>query len=216
MRLRRRWRPVLAAAVAVAAIGGGAAALNAGGFGADSDDDRGTTVAAPGAALPAGFRPWRRTVPGGDADIPDELRCVSRGEALFCGGGGVVAARVRAQDGSRVWTAKSPGVPVQGMHLVGATDDTVLGYRFADQDAPQGPPREVVALDADTGRELWSVASGAQSTAVTGRTQDAVVVGSAVVTVDASNSRFEARDAHSGKTVWTTPFPSGTQCAPVK
>ncbi|MFJ3590662.1 MULTISPECIES: serine/threonine-protein kinase [unclassified Streptomyces] len=215
-RLRRRWRPVLAAAVAVAAIGGGAAALNAGGFGAGSDDGRDTTVAAPGAALPAGFRPWRKTVPGGDADIPDELRCVSRGEALFCGGGGVVAARVRAQDGSRVWTAKSPGVPVQGMHLVGATDDTVLGYRFADQDAPQGPPREVVALDADTGRELWSVPSGAQSTAVTGRTQDAVVAGSAVVTVDSSRSRFEARDAHSGKTVWTTPFPSGTQCAPVQ
>ncbi|MGN5631407.1 serine/threonine-protein kinase [Streptomyces sp. AC154] len=215
-RLRRNWRPVLAAAVAVAAIGGGAAALNAGGLGAGGDDGRGTTVAAPGAALPAGFRPWHRTVPSGRADISDELRCVSRGEALFCGGGGVVATRVRARDGSRVWTAKSPGVPVQGMHLVGATDDTVLGYRFADQDAPQGPPSEVVALDADTGRELWSVPSGAQSTAVTGRTQDAVVAGSAVVTVDSSGSRFEARDAHSGKTVWTTPFPSGTQCAPVE
>ncbi|NEE26301.1 serine/threonine protein kinase, partial [Streptomyces sp. SID7982] len=36
-----------------------------------------------------------------------------------------------------------------------------------------------------------------------------------VVTVDASNSRFEARDAHSGKVAWTAPFPDGTQCAPV-
>lgn len=107
------------------------------------------------------------------------------------------------------------GVPVQGMHLVGATDDTVLGYRFADQDAPQGPPSEVVAIDASSGRELWSVASGAQSRAVTGRTQDAAVVGSAVVTVDGSNSRFEARDAHSGTVAWETPFPAGTQCAPV-
>lgn len=214
-RLRRRWRPVLAAAVAVAAIGGGAAALNAGGLGTDGDDDRGNTVAAPGAALPAGFRPWRETVPGGQEDIPDELRCVAHGDALFCGGGGVVATRIRALDGSRVWTAKSPGVPVQGMHLVGATDDTVLGYRFAAQDAPQGPPSEVVALDADSGRELWSVPSGAQSTAVTGRTEDAVVAGSAVVTVDASNSRFEARDAHSGDLTWTTPFPAGKQCAPV-
>ncbi|MFB6958209.1 serine/threonine-protein kinase [Streptomyces sp. NPDC056309] len=212
--LRRRWRPVLAAAVAVAAIGGGVAALKAGGIGGNSGGDKGNSVA-PGAALPDGFEPWRKTVQGGREDTPDELRCVARGDALFCGGGGVVATRIRALDGSQVWTAKSPGVPVQGMHLVGATDDTVLGYRFAAQDAPQDPRSEVVAIDANNGRELWSVPSGAQSTAVTGRTQDAIVVGSAVVTVDASNSTFEARDAHSGEVTWTTPFPAGTQCAPV-
>ncbi|MFE4452712.1 serine/threonine-protein kinase [Streptomyces sp. NPDC056796] len=214
-RLRRRWRPVLAAAVAVAAIGGGVAVLKAGPFGGSGGDGKGNSVAAPGVALPAGFEPWRKTVPGGRADIPDELRCVARGDAVFCGGGGVVATRISATDGSRVWTAKSPGVPVQGMHLVGATDDTVLGYRFADQDAPQGPPEEVVAIDADNGRELWSVASGAQSQAVAGRSQNAVVVGSAVVTVNASNSRFEARDAHSGEVAWKTSFPADKRCAPV-
>ncbi|MGW7637452.1 serine/threonine-protein kinase [Streptomyces decoyicus] len=216
-RLRPRWRPVFAAAVAVtvAAIGGGVAALTAGGFGGNSGGDKGNSLAVPGAALPDGFEPWHKAVPGGRPDIPDELRCVMRGDALFCGGGSVVATRIRARDGSRVWTAKSPGVPVNGMHLVGATDDTVLGYRFAAQDAPQDPPNEVVALDANTGRELWSVPSGAQSTAVTGRTQDAIVVGSDIVTVDASNSRFEARNAHSGQVTWTSPFPAGTQCAPV-
>ncbi|MFE4371703.1 serine/threonine-protein kinase [Streptomyces sp. NPDC056835] len=214
-RLRGRWRPVLAAAVAVAAIGGGVAMLRTGGVGENSGGDKGNSVAAPGAALPDGFGPWRETVRGGREDIPDELRCVARGDALFCGGGGVVATRIRAQDGSRVWTAKSPGVPVQGMHLVGATDDTVLGYRFAAEDTPQDPSSEVVAIDANNGRELWSVPSGAQSTAVTGRAQDALVVGSAVVTVDAFNSRFEARDAHNGEITWTTPFPTGTQCAPV-
>ncbi|MFI7364924.1 protein kinase [Streptomyces sp. NPDC050149] len=214
-RLRSRWRPVLATAVAVAAIGGGAAALKTDDSGATSDGDKGNSVAAPGAALPAGFAPWRRAVQGGDEDIPDELRCVARGDALFCGGGGVVATRISAVDGSAEWTAKSPGVPVQGMHLVGVTDGTVLGYRFAAQDAPQDPSTEVVALDADSGRELWSVPSGAQSTAVTGRTQDAAVIGSSVVTVDAYNSRFEARDAHSGEVTWTTSFPGGTQCAPV-
>ncbi|MFC9623760.1 PQQ-binding-like beta-propeller repeat protein [Streptomyces sp. NPDC056930] len=214
-RLRRRWRPVLAAAVAVAAIGGGVTALKAGGFGGNSGGNKGNSVAAQDAALPDGFGPWRKTVLGGREDIPDELRCVARGDALFCGGGSVVATRIRASDGSRVWTVKSPGVPVQGMHLVGATDDTVLGYRFAAQDAPQDPPSEVVAIDANNGRELWSAPSGAQSKAVTGRTQDALVVGSAVVTVDAFNSRFEARDAHSGTVTWKTPFPAGTQCAPV-
>ncbi|MGG2460391.1 protein kinase domain-containing protein [Streptomyces sp. RGM 3693] len=214
-RLRRRWRPVLAAAVAVAAIGGGVATWKAGGFGGNSGGDKGNSLAAAGAALPDGFEPWHKAVPGGRPDIPDELRCVAHGDALFCGGGSVVATRIRARDGSRVWTAKSPGVPVNGMHLVGATEDTVLGYRFAAQDAPQDPPSEVVAIDANNGRELWSVPSGAQSAAVTGRTQDAIVVGSDVVTVDASNSRFEARNAHSGHVTWTSPFPAGTQCAPV-
>ncbi|MFJ3189291.1 serine/threonine-protein kinase [Streptomyces halstedii] len=213
--LRRRWRPVLAAAVAVAAIGGGAAVLKTGGQGGDGGGDKADTVTAPAAALPEGFAPWRETVPGGREDLSDELRCVARGKALFCGGGGVVATRVSALDGSRVWTAKSPGVPVQGTYLVGATDDTVLGYRFAAEDAPQDPSSEVVAVDADTGRELWSVPSGAWSTAVTGRTQDAVVAGSAVVTVDASNTRFETRDAHSGDVTWTRPFPADTRCAPV-
>lgn len=213
--LRRRWRPVLAAAVAVAAIGGGAAVLKTGGQGEGGGGDKADTVTAPAAALPEGFAPWRETVPGGREDLSDELRCVARGEALFCGGGGVVATRVSALDGSRAWTAKSPGVPVQGTYLVGATDDTVLGYRFAAEDAPQDPSSEVVAVDADTGRELWSVPSGAWSTAVTGRTQDAVVAGSAVVTVDASNTRFEARDAHSGDVTWTRPFPADTRCAPV-
>ncbi|ARH89318.1 serine/threonine-protein kinase [Streptomyces sp. MOE7] len=216
-RPRRRWRPLLAAAVAVtvAAIGGGVAALMAGSFAGHSGGDKGNSLAAPSAALPDGFTSWHKTVPGGRPDIPDELRCVARGDALFCGGGGVVATRIRARDGSRVWTAKSPGVPANDMYLVGATDDTVLGYRFAAQDAPQDPRSEVVALDANSGRELWSVPSGAQSTAVTGRTQDALVVGSDVVTVDASNSRFEARNAHSGQVAWTSPFPAGTQCAPV-
>ncbi|MGW2181122.1 protein kinase domain-containing protein [Streptomyces sp. NPDC001732] len=210
----RRWRPVLAAAVAVAAIGGGVAVLKVAGFGGNSDG-RGDSVATPGATLPDGFEPWRTTVRGGRPEIPDELRCVAHGDALFCGGGSVVATRIGVTDGSQAWTVKSPGVPVQGMHLVGATDDTVLGYRFAAEGAPQDPPSEVVAIDANSGRELWSVPSGAQSQAVTGRTRDALVVGSAVVTVDASNSRFEARDAHSGEVAWTTPFPAGTQCAPV-
>ncbi|MDT0429903.1 serine/threonine-protein kinase [Streptomyces salyersiae] len=214
-RLRHRWRPVLATAVAVAAIGGGVAALTAGDFQGNGGGDKGHGAAVAGAALPDGFKAWRTTVRGGGEDIPDELRCVARGDALFCGGGGVVATRISAVDGSRVWTVKSPGVPVQGMHLVGATEDTVLGYRFAAQDDPQGPPREVVAVDADSGRELWSVPSDAQSQAVMGRSQDALVVGSTVVTVDASDSGFEARDAHSGDVTWTTSFPADTRCAPV-
>ncbi|SCD84429.1 hypothetical protein GA0115246_106832, partial [Streptomyces sp. SolWspMP-sol7th] len=51
----------------------------------ESGEGKNSGVAAP--APPDGFAPWRRTVPGGRADIPDELRCVGRGEAVFCGEG---------------------------------------------------------------------------------------------------------------------------------
>jgi outer membrane protein assembly factor BamB len=211
-RPRSHWRPVLAAAVAVAAIGGGLAALEAGGSGENSVGDKGTSVAPSGAALPVGFEPWHKTVKGGEA-ITDELGCVARGDALFCGGGGVVATRIRAVDGSQAWTVKSPGDPIDGMHLVGATDDTVLGYRLAAEDAPQDPRYEVVAIDANSGQELWSMPTGTDP--ITVWNQDALVIGSAVVTINTSNSGFEARDAHSGDAMWKTSFPAGTQCAPV-
>ncbi|MEV0121387.1 serine/threonine-protein kinase [Streptomyces sp. NPDC050703] len=212
-RPRRRLRSVLAAVVAVAAIGGGAAVMRAGDSGAD--DGGRAVAAAEQAPLPDGFRPWRESVPGGRADIPDELRCAARGDALFCGGGGVVATRIRAADGSRVWTEKSPGVPAQGVHLVGVSGDTVLGYRIGTEEQPDSSATEVVALDAAKGRELWSAPSGGQSTGVTGRTRDAVVLGSTVVSVDAADSRLEARQARSGRVLWRTPFPAGTTCAPV-
>ncbi|WP_435193062.1 serine/threonine-protein kinase [Streptomyces sp. NRRL F-5630] len=211
-RPRRRWHSVLAAVAAVTAVGGGVAVVTTTGSGED-EGAKNSGVAAP--APPDGFAPWQQTVRGGRPDIPDELRCVARGDAVFCGGGGVIATRLDVKDGSRVWTVKSPGVPANGLYLVGATRDTVLGYRFARENSLKDPPRQVVALDARTGRELWSVRSGAQSQAVTGRTQDAVVAGEAVVSVDGSGSRLEARDAHSGEVTWKTPFPAGDRCAPV-
>ncbi|GGV54686.1 serine/threonine protein kinase [Streptomyces longisporoflavus] len=216
VRRRRRWRPVLAAAVAVAALGGGVAALQLGSSdtssGSGDGDGRDSTVAAAEAPpLPDGFRPWRTTVPN-DRGIPDEVRCVPRGDALFCGGGGVVATRLRISDGKEIWKVKSPGVPTQGMHIVGATNDTVLGYRVPEGD---GAGQQLVALDARTSKELWSRPIGGQSTVYTGRTQDAVLSGSTVLSVDPGRTRIEAREAHSGRVLWSTPFPAGSECTPV-
>lgn len=218
-RPRRRWRPVLAAAVAVAALGGGIAALQLGSSGGPSPDGDGgdgkdRTVAAAEAPLPSGYRPWRTTVPN-DKGIPDEVRCVPRGDALFCGGGGVLATRLRISDGKEIWKVKSPGVPMQGMHIVGATDDTVLGYRIPPEAASSDEPVKLVALDARTSKELWSRPVSGQSQIFTGRSQDAVISGSTVLSVDPGRTRVEARDVHSGRTLWTTPFPAGSECTPV-
>lgn len=220
-RPRRRWRSVLAAAVAVAALGGGIAALQLGSSGestgADGDgggDGKDGTVAAAEAPLPDGYRPWRTSVPN-DKGIPDEVRCVPRGDALFCGGGGVVATRLRISDGKEIWKVKSPGVPMQGMHIVGATNDTVLGYRIPPEAASSGKPVQLVALDARTSKELWSRPISGQSQIYTGRSQDAVLSGSTVLSVEPGRTRVEARDAHSGRMLWSTPFPAGSECTPV-
>lgn len=214
-RLRRRWRPVLAAAVAVVAVAGGVTWLQLGGDKPSPDDSPGKrTVAAAGATLPDGFRPWLKTVPN-DRGIPDEVRCVPRGDALFCGGGGVTATRLRISDGKQIWKVKSPGVPVQGMHIVGATDKAVIGYRVPGDGTPAQQSDQVVALDPETSEELWSQPIGGGSAVLTGRVQDAVLFGSAVLTVDPGGTRVQARDAQSGRSLWSTPFPAGSECTPV-
>ncbi|MFD9069577.1 protein kinase domain-containing protein [Streptomyces lasiicapitis] len=240
-RPRRRWRPALAAAAVIAVLATGVALLNAGSDGAsDEPDGKGRNVAATGeAALPDGFRPWRQDVPAGKAKIPEEVRCLPGGDSVYCGGGGVVATRVRAADGKRLWTAAGPGIPVQDMYLAGLAtagghgdgkqpdatpgknprnpknpDRTVIGYRIAAEGS--GLPDEVVALDGERGKELWSAPFGAHSAAVAGPgAAEAVVTGSTVLTVDVTGTRAEGRDARSGRKLWTVPVPAGEQCAPV-
>ncbi|WP_327354283.1 serine/threonine-protein kinase [Streptomyces sp. NBC_01304] len=235
-RLRRRWRSVLAAAVAVAAIGGGVAILQAGpGEQAPTDNSRQTVATSGKGRLPSGFHPWQDTVRG-KQELTDELRCAASGGDLYCGGGGLAAARLKASDGSTVWKVDSPGVPVQGMHLAGLTGaakgagPVVVGYR----QRAGGAPIEVVAVSAD-GKVLWSAPIGLDSILYLGQSLDAVLLprgkegtagtagtaskagedGTAdVLSVDAAHTHIESRRARSGKTVWRTPFPAGTQCAP--
>ncbi|MFF2849877.1 PQQ-binding-like beta-propeller repeat protein [Streptomyces sp. NPDC058001] len=214
---RTRRRTVMAVVVAVAAIVAGATLMKSGG-GADAQepmaDDRTTSdsrIATPtGAALPDGFRPWLRTVRGGQ-DIADELRCVAHGTAVYCGGGGVLATRLRTSDGTEVWRRTSPGVPMQGVHLVGATEDAVVGYRLP---ADNSDRFEIVGLSADKGRERWSTRVNGHAAVLTGQSLFAVMAGSTVLYVDADRSRIEARSARDGTVLWTSPFRAGTECVP--
>lgn len=175
-------------------------------------------VAGGGAALPAGFAPWRKNVRG-ERSFADELRCVARAETLFCGGGGVLASRVRAADGEVEWRRTYPGVPVQGLHLVGVSGGsgpdlaggTVIGYHIP----AEGTERvEVVALDAVSGKERWRTRVGTKATYLLREPRFAVLSGSTVLTVDAGSTRIEARSARNGRLLWETPFPAGSWCAP--
>ncbi|MFI6351014.1 PQQ-binding-like beta-propeller repeat protein [Streptomyces sp. NPDC050560] len=209
--LGRRWRRSLVVALAVVAIGSGVALLSSvnrdEGPGRPAGSDGSTAVAQ---APPPGFHPWNRALHGGGG-IQDEVRCVPSGDSVYCGGGGVLAARLRAADGKAVWQVPSPGVPVQGVHLVGVADGTVLGYRIS---ADVTEPVQVVAVDAHNGHELWSAPLSTRSAAFTGRPQDAVLLGSEVLSVDESRSRIEARRARGGDLIWKARFPKGSECVP--
>ncbi|MER5489790.1 serine/threonine-protein kinase [Streptomyces sp. NPDC002454] len=220
-RARRRRTLLVAAVTAVAAA---LVAVGTALFGPDGEDPapgaRGTPAPAGAgeARLPAGFAPWHTSVRGGQ-QLDDELRCVALGEDLFCGGGGVAAARLRGSDGKVLWRRTYPGVPMQGLHLVGVTGGagkglagrTVLGYHLPET----GPDRtEVVAFDAGSGRELWRARIGTKATYLLREPQQAVLVGSTVLTVDPGSTRFQARSARDGRPLWSTPLPTGAWCAP--
>ncbi|MFD4831142.1 PQQ-binding-like beta-propeller repeat protein [Streptomyces uncialis] len=232
-RSRTRTRTRTRRALLVAAVAASAVALITTGvalLGPDGESGTGGTagttrqtqdsrvVAGGGAALPDGFAPWRKNVRG-ERSFADELRCVARAETLFCGGGGVLASRVRAADGEVEWRRTYPGVPVQGLHLVGVSGGsgpdlaggTVIGYHIP----AEGTERvEVVALDAVSGKERWRTRVGTKATYLLREPRFAVLSGSTVLTVDAGSTRIEARSARNGRLLWETPFPAGSWCAP--
>ncbi|MDI3388879.1 protein kinase [Streptomyces sp. B-S-A8] len=158
--LRRRWRSVLAAALAVAAVAGGVAWLGPDRGAGTQNTAQGGGPASPstGKPLPEGFAPWETSVRGGKG-IPDELRCVPRGADLYCGGGGVVATRLRAADGKRLWTVRSPGVPANGMHFVGVTG-TGTGMSTGGGTGTGGEP--VSGAAASRGEGPRAAASGGE------------------------------------------------------
>jgi outer membrane protein assembly factor BamB len=219
--LRRHWRTAVAVAAAVAVVVSGIALAEGRGRNATADTRHsggnqlfhggtGTAAATPAATVPPGFRPWKTTVHGAGT-ITDEVRCVPDGDSVYCGGGGVVAARIRTADGTQVWRRTSPGVPEQGRHLVGVADGAVIGYHAAGSNAPW----ELDAVATADGKELWSAPLADIGAAFTGEAMDAVLLKSAVLSTDLAHTRIEARGLRTGRTDWTARFPAGSECLPV-
>ncbi|WP_255953184.1 protein kinase domain-containing protein [Streptomyces odontomachi] len=217
--LRRRWRTAVAVAAAVAAISTGVALLGSGGSdqeraaggGAGAGGNGRGSVTVKQAPLPPGFQPWQKTVSGG-RQIPDELRCVARGDSAYCGGGGLVAARLKVADGTLVWKQASPGLPVHGMHMVGVADDTVVGYQIA---ASGSGPLQIVGLSTTDGRQLWSARIADSAAAFTGQPTEATLLDDTVFSVNVDRTAIEARQARTGKLRWASAFPAGSRCIPL-
>ena len=128
-----------------------------------------------------------------------------------------MAARLGVSDGDVRWKTPNPaGVPVIGMDLAGLTDDTVIAYRVTHRKSAGDEVYDIAGLRADDGRKKWTVELSDASYALRGtRAKGAVVHDGTVLTAGRDGTRMEARNADTGKVLWTEPFPEGETCVPV-
>ncbi|MDO0935815.1 serine/threonine-protein kinase [Streptomyces sp. DG2A-72] len=178
-----------------------------------------TTEAGPGAsasapsapALPTGWRPWQTNLTRAVRDDPlsvnvdsVEAGCVSAGSALYCAGTGFTVARLDAASGRVAWRYGNSAQAAE--RPLGVRDGIVYTYERPDE---VNADQRVIALDADTGKRVWT------------RDVDAshrvALFDGGVLTVSDTANAFVALDLTSGRELWRLPAKSsaGSLCSPV-
>ncbi|MFI6032722.1 serine/threonine-protein kinase [Streptomyces sp. NPDC051315] len=172
-------------------------------------------------SLPDGWKPWQTTVygtaasgvkaldggPGGVA-YGGSLSCAMAEGALYCGGDGTLPVRVDGPTGRIAWRGDSQPSGVDreeyGSLVLGVRDGVLLLRRSVLNAQRDDQTTSVVALDAGSGRRLWS-------RTVSGDSSEATLVGDLLLTPD-GGSRMTARSPRDGTARWTVTLPSGYGC----
>ncbi|MEU8649028.1 PQQ-binding-like beta-propeller repeat protein [Streptomyces sp. NPDC048737] len=171
--------------------------------------------------LPEGWRPWRTTVhepaAAGVVRAPDvaggvgwggSLSCAMSGASLYCGGDGTLPVRVDARTGKTLWRADSVpsgrGGDRYGSTVLGERDGVLLVSQTVRNAASDDERTDVVGLDADSGRWLWSHTVG------TGNSEPTLV--GDLLLVPAGGARVTALSPGDGAERWTAAFPAGHPC----
>ncbi|RZU25298.1 serine/threonine-protein kinase [Streptomyces sp. BK239] len=172
------------------------------------------------AAVPAGWKPWTTTVrepaEHGVTRAPERTgkqgtpSCAPASNAVYCVGGGVLPVRLDALSGRTAWRAGAAGseeapAGYEG-HMLGVEDGVVL-VRESEPLTPDSSPRPPVltALDADTGKRLWSrpVSSGNGAPGL---------AGGLVIVPEADLRTMTARSPRDGARRWSAPLPADHAC----
>ncbi|GAB2978685.1 serine/threonine-protein kinase [Streptomyces pseudoechinosporeus] len=201
---------VLGAALAVTAVSASVYHLVSS---SDTTEDRpaADTPSSSAPALPAGWQPWQTNLTRAVQDDPLTINvdsvdsgCVSGGSSLYCAGTGFTVARLDAASGRVGWRFGNSSQAAE--RPLGVRDGIV--YTVEQPDEVYAAQR-VIALDADTGKRVWTreVDAGYR----------AALFDDGVVTMSDDALEFVALDATTGKDLWRTPAKSsaGTSCAPV-
>ncbi|MFE0455326.1 serine/threonine-protein kinase [Streptomyces sp. NPDC058914] len=222
-RSRLRKLPVLAGAAGVLALALAGILL----VGPLKDDKAGEqTGPASGNArwgsLPDGWKPWKTTVYGtaakgvekalsggpGGAAYGGSLSCAVAEGSLYCGGDGTLPVRVDGRTGRIDWRADSQPSGVEreayAGWILGVRDDVLLLDQKLLTSERDDQTASVVALDAESGRRLWS-------RTVSGEGSEAALVGDLLLTPESGN-RMTARSPRDGRARWTATLPSGYGC----
>ncbi|MGI5459096.1 protein kinase domain-containing protein [Streptomyces sp. CA-249302] len=173
----------------------------------DSAAPGSSATGSPVAALPAGWQPWRaelRIAKKGDPLEFLQSGCVPGGStALYCAGTGSTVTRLDAASGRVVWRH---GTNPETSLPIGVRDGRVYTYRNPDP-TDRYVTLQLVALDANTGAELWNHPVA--------ESQPARLFSRGILTMDATRTDLVAYDA-TGRRLWSTPAKSasGNACTP--
>ncbi|MDG5802598.1 serine/threonine-protein kinase [Streptomyces ossamyceticus] len=222
-RLRRR--PVLAAAGTVGALVLALTAyVLAPGF-AESGEAK-TPDPSPTSrwvASPSGWKPWQTTVyetAASGARKPLHVgsrmsgsnpECVVEGDAVYCGGDGILPVRVDGRSGRTVWRADTAPAGTERSSyyssVLGVRDGIVLVHQSVSSGAPVQDPSYLLALDAGTGERRWT-----REVTNLELPPSLVLAGDLVLAPEVGGRTATARAPRSGAARWTTEFPSGHSC----
>ncbi|MCT9078504.1 protein kinase domain-containing protein [Streptomyces fulvoviolaceus] len=210
---RRRVRrlAVLGAALAVTAVSVSVYAVMAS---PEPAENTPSAKASPSPALPIGWQPWETSLTRAVQSDPVAINvdsadsgCVSGGSAVFCAGTtGFTVARIDAASGRVAW--RYGGNTAAADRPLGIRDAVVYTSEVPDEDEVYSTVN-LVALDADTGKRVWTRAVSAS--------YPAALFNGGALAMSAEGNEFVAVDLKTGKDLWRTPAKAsaGTGCAPM-
>ncbi|MFF7264327.1 protein kinase [Streptomyces sp. NPDC008159] len=220
---RLRSRPVLAAAGTVGALVLGLTAYLLGPGWAESGDAK-TPEPSPTSrwvSPPSGWKPWQTTVfetaasgarkplAGDDRMTGGDPECVVQEDAVHCGGNGILPVRVDGRDGRTLWRADTAPAGTErsaySSSVLGVRDGTVLVRQTLSSGAPVQDPSYLLALDAGTGKRLWT-------REVTNFDLPLVLAGELVLAPEVGGRTATARAPRTGAARWTVEFPADHSC----
>jgi outer membrane protein assembly factor BamB len=164
----------------------------------------------PLSGVPAGWRPWQRTIAAPGDGFDDAAQCITARSRLICVSSTWRAIGLDPATGRTVWQhppTENPSSiaygPPEGHMIIGVSGGLVHAYRIASvRDDGSIAHFEMRAFDPATGAVRWS-----RSTADPSDYGKAVLIRNGILDVDKDGRTMRLSAADTGRSVWQRPWP---------